>query len=149
MYVHMHSFPVLTKMTKFFRTIIVTVSYTSLKHGSLMACLLTSKNWLCWLLISHLYQWRYVLVFLHAGRPVKYYALCVRNLQWHTFTKKDLHNCPRINLRWVAVYCNSGNFRVRKFRAKNFRVKILSWLTMAHKNILTTKKLHAQNFSLD
>ena len=49
----------------------------------------------------------------------------------------------------VCEYRNLGNFRVRKFRAKNFRVKIFSWLTMAHENILTTKKLHAQNFSLD
>ena len=54
---------------------------------------------------------------------------------------------------WLVVlvshgekYRNSGNFRVRKFRAKNFRVKIFSWSTMAHENILTTKNLHAQNF---
>ena len=50
---------------------------------------------------------------------------------------------------YMYYYRNLGNFRVRKFRTKNFRVKIFSWSTMAHKNILTTKKLHAQNFSLD
>ena len=36
-------------------------------------------------------------------------------------------------------YRNSGNFRVRKFRAINFRVKIFSWSTMPHENLLTTK----------
>ena len=36
---------------------------------------------------------------------------------------------------------------MRKFRAENFRVKIFSCSAVAHENILTMKKLHAQNFS--
>ena len=50
--------------------------------------------------------------------------------------------CTGVKWRTVAkLYRNLGNFRV-----KNFCVKIFSWSTMAHKNILTTKKLRTEYF---
>ena len=64
-------------------------------------------------------------------------------LQLHNFIAHNTYMHSHMSYR------NLGNFCVRKFRAKNFCEKIFSWSTMAHENILTTKKLHAQNFSLD
>ena len=55
--------------------------------------------------------------------------------------------CTGVKWRTVAkLYRNLRSFHVRKFRAKNFHVKIFSWSTMAHKNILTTKKLRTEYF---
>ena len=64
-----------------------------------------------------------------------------------TYSSGGLYNVEfKMDYKMKTLYHNSGNFRVRKFRAKNFRVKIFSWSTMAHENILTTKKLHTQFF---